>query len=212
MSTLKPRETVVPIYQGDDIGTISDLRQAADVAERIALQAKAKGSPVRLGGDPADDEAQAAKDAYDEFVDQAAERAVLVELRSIGRRRFRDLMAAHPPRTVKVDDDPDEDAPADAPTGQHEETHPDDDSWGVNTETFGDALLKYVDPDDEEIRTVAGPEPLLSRKGLAAFLDDEVAEGDYDGLWVTAYGLNRQPSADPKSSKFSAARRSSTET
>ena len=206
MSTLTPRSAVHVIYQGDDMGRLADLRRAADIAERLAEQDT--GSAKRLGDTEAQAEVQAAQDAYDAFVDEAAERAVTVELKSIGRRRFRDLMAEHPPRKVaaKPSEDDEDEVPTDA-----EVDHPDDAGFGVNIETFGEALLTYIDADDPTIRTITAPD-FAGRKAVAAFIDDELADGDFDSLWVTAYALNRQPSADPKASRFSAAPRSSTET
>ena len=99
MSTLKPRTATIPIYQGDDAERLAELRMAVAVAERQAMQSN--GAP-RRGGDSDPAEAiKAAQAAYDAFVDEAAERAVEVVVRSIGRRRFRDLVAAHPPRKEK---------------------------------------------------------------------------------------------------------------
>lgn len=207
-TTLKPRVAHVTIFQGDDMATLSDLRRTADQAERLA--AANTGSPLRLGDVPDTAAAQEARDAYDAFVDEAAERAVVVELQSIGRRRFRDLMTAHPPRMVKVKADPDPEKP-DGPVVEHEETHEDDAQFGVNSETFPDALLTFIDPDDPKVRTITAPE-FTSAKTTQAFLDDDIADGDYDGLWVTALLLNRRPSADPESSRYSAPRPSTAET
>lgn len=207
MTTLKPRTASVVIYQGDDMDRMTELRRAAEQAEAIAE--RSKGAP-RRAGDEFGAGVQEAKDAYDAFVDEAAERAVTVELHSIGRRRFRDLMTEHPPRKVMVKDDPDPEQP-DLPVKEHEEDHPEDAGYDVNVDTFPEALLTYIDPDDSEVRTIAAPE-FKDRKAVTAFLDDSVSEGDFNGLWQAAYYLNRMPSQDPKASRFSAAPRSSTVT
>ena len=207
MTTLKPRTATVVIYQGDDMDRMTELRRAAEQAEAIAQ--REKGAP-RRGGDEVAAGVQEAKDAYDAFVDEAAGRAVTVELHSIGRRRFRDLMAAHPPRKVMVKDDPDPEQP-ELPVKEREEDHPDDAGFDVNVDTFPEALLTFIDPDDGDVRTVAAP-VFKDRKTIGAFLDDDVSEGDFNGLWTSAYYLNRMPSQDPKASRFSAAPRSSTAT
>jgi DNA-binding MarR family transcriptional regulator len=184
MGLLKPRTATVLIYQGDDLERLSELRRAADVAERRATEA-ARGP--RRGGDeiPNADVEQA---AYDEAVDEAAERAVEVELTAIGRRRWRDLLAEHPPRTETIDG--------------KEQTVEDDALYEVDTEAFPLALLSYIDSDDSDVRTITGPS-FKDRKTLTAFLEDEAAEGDFERLWTTAYWLNRAPGSDPKDSKFS---------
>lgn len=127
-NTLAPRTTKVTIYQGDDHERLSELRLAVGVAERKHEQAKkavddaiASGS-LRIGDDlPEQFEAdlRAARDAYDAFVDEAAERAVEVSLVAMKRRAFRDLMAEHPPR----------------------EKNDDDAQYGVNVDTFAPAFL-----------------------------------------------------------------------
>lgn len=208
MSTIKPREAEIVIYQGDDLTRLAELRKSAELARRAARRAaeQEQAAPLRLGDEsPASDDATLPEEAaYDAAVEEAAERAVIVRIRAIGRRRFRDLMAEHPPRkvTVKRGEGDDE--------REVEEAHPDDASFDVNTETFGPALLGFVDLDDPEIRTIAEPE--FSRKALTAFLDDEISEGDFEGMWVAAYYLNRSPSADPKASRYSTASPRSTAT
>lgn len=212
--TINPRTAKITIYDGDDLPTLTDLRRAADVAKRIFEQAEVEaedraGTPLRIGDDSGRDDLAAkreamlaAQDAYDSFVDEAVERALVVELRSIGRKRFRDLMADHAPRKVMVPAKPDPDADADAPAGEREETHPDDKGYDVNTETFPAALLTFTDGD---VRTIAAPE-FASRGAVADFIDNDIAEGDFTGLWTAAYYLNRMPSADPFQSKFGSSR------
>lgn len=187
MTSIKPRTASVVIYQGDDLATLGELRQAAEVAGRQ------EGGGNRLGdAKPGQDE----RDAYDAAVIEAAERAVTVEILAIGRKRFRDLLAEHPPRQV--------DATTTGEDGNEstaKETHPNDAGFEVNTATFSDALLTFI---DGNVRTIAQPE-FSTRAAVQAFLDDELADGDYESIWMAAYWLNRGPSADPLGSRYSSA-------
>lgn len=175
MGLLKPRTTSVVIYQGDDLERLAELRRAVTRAEAAAV-----GAPLR-GGDEVP--GQVEKDAYDTFVDEAAGRAVQVDMQTIGSTRFADLMLAHPPRMVEAED------------GQV--VHEDDEPFGVNTLTFGKALLSYRD----DKRTIVSPD--LSDDDLSEFLNDECSDGDVERLWTAAYYLNRTPGADPKDTRFS---------
>jgi hypothetical protein len=184
-----PRKTIV-IYDGDDFERLADLRNEVGVAERAAELAS--GMSSRLG-DATPDGVQAARDAYDSFVDVAAGRAEAWELHSIGHEAWRDLLAAHPARQVDGED------------GKKVE-HPEDASWGVNTESFGKALLLFVDPEDGDHRTVAKlgdaePGTVLPKRLR------RLSQGQFDTLWITAYGLNTGGVADPKASRYSIAPR-----
>ncbi|MGZ8723174.1 MAG: hypothetical protein ACXWYG_03915 [Aeromicrobium sp.] len=205
MSSIKPREAEVVIYQGDDLARLAELRQAAESARRLveAHETAANDGAARMGDAPS---AEAEQDAYDAFVEEAADRALVVKLRAIGRRRFRALMAAHPPRQVEVTRT-DENGVERTVT----ETHPDDAPYEVDTEVFPEALLTYVDSEDPDYRTIAAPE-FKGSKSAQAFIDDELSEGDFDGMWITAYYLNRSPSADPKARRYSNASPRSNET
>ncbi|MCW2496399.1 hypothetical protein [Jatrophihabitans sp.] len=221
MGHIKPRTTSVVIYQGDDMPRLTELRRAAETArqfEEATAERLAETSEVaRAGDDDAEElvavkaETKARQDEYDAFVDEAAERALTIELHAIGRKRFRDLMAEHPPRKVLVKVEPAPDAEEDAVPTVVERDHEDDAGYDVNTETFPDALLTFIDPENPEVRTIAAPE-FASRSAARAFLDDELEEGDFPGLWVAAYYLNRMPSADPFQSKYSAGHQTSTVT
>lgn len=183
---IKPRTATVPIYDGDDLHRLGELRRAADHAERVvAAQDKARRGAARVGDDDEPSEAAqaltAARNAYDAFVDEASDRATFVDLQALPRRKFRNLMATHPPRK-----DNDEDA-----------------AWGVNMETFGDALLAYVDEESSDVRTVVAP-AFQTKADLEAFLD-VISDGDFSDLFNVAYELNRAPSSDPKAQRFSVA-------
>ncbi len=189
---IKPRTAVVPIYQGDDLAELSDLNRqvvAAQVrldrarADRLAVK---DGGAMRAGDELPDvaaaqqalDDAQA---AYSAFVDEAAPRAVMVELRAIGRRRFAELVAEHPARQVERDG---------------EMVDHDDDVLGVDSRTFPRALLTYA---DERVSTIVEP-TFEDARDRDDFLDDDLSDGDFEKLWTTAYQLNRAVGADPKAS------------
>lgn len=184
------RTATVVIYQGDDLAQLAELRRAADDAQR--LYDDAQKSATRRIGDAVDP--QPAKDAYDAYIDEAAERAVEVQLQAIGRRHWRDLVEKHPPReTDEVVDG-----------AARKVTHDDDEPFGVNTRTFPEELLAFS---VDGVRTIAAPE-FNTPSERQAWLDD-ISEGDFDRLWATAYYLNTSMGVDPKGSRFSAAPQSS---
>lgn len=208
MSILKPRTAVIPIYQGDDAADLAELRMGVAIAERQLEQKRALldsqqnrarriGDPVAVTSDEiaaAEGEIKAKQIAYDAGVDAAAERAVEVRVQAIGSRRFRDLVAAHPMRTV---------------TDEQGETQPheDDNEFGVDVSTFTSALLTYVDEgedEDDTIRTIVEPAAAVkTQKALARFLDDEVSDGDLEKIFRAAYWINRSPGTDPKALRYS---------
>lgn len=212
MSTiLKPRSAVVPIYQGDDAEHLSELRMGVAIAERQLEQkrqlldsqqnrARRVGDPVAVTSDEiaeAEAEVKTRQDAYDDGVDAAAERAVAIRLQSIGRRRFRELVAAHPVRTTTND-------------AGEETPHEDDDQFGVNVEEFPLALLSFVDAEDPEIRTVAEPD-FKGPRAVLEFFEDQVSDGDVEKIWQAAYALNRASSSDPKDLRYSRSTRATSE-
>lgn len=170
MAHLKPRTAKVVLYQGDDMATLAELKRAADQA----------GGGTRMD-DGADEKA-----AYEAFVDEAAERAVEVVLEAIGRRRWRDLVLAHPPRMVESEPDDD------GKTKMVE--HDEDVYFSVNTETFPRALLLYADGDKA---TIAAP-PFANETEREGFVDDDLADGDFERAWMAAFHLNTNPPQDPK--------------
>lgn len=169
MSVLKPTRAVVVLYHGDDMVTLAELKRTADQA---------------AGGNRADDGADEAA-AFNAFIDAARERAVEVILESIGWRRWRDLVATHPPRMVESE--PDDDGKTE--TVEHYEDVP----YGFNTETLPRDLLMFR---DEKKRTIVGPE--LDVDGLAEFVEDDCSEGQIEQLWLAAHGLNANQGASPK--------------
>lgn len=165
MTLITPRTSEVRIYHGDDLQQLADLRRDLDVAQRAAALQVAT-----LGGD---DTVATARAAYDAAVDAAAARAVTVKLKALGVRAFRQLRAEHPARTSVGDDG-------------RPVTHPDDEDYGVNVETFPWAFLP-----------AAIVEPDLGKAAAEEFLDS-LADGDFEKLWLTAYFLNVSPGSDPK--------------
>lgn len=180
MGLLKPRTATVLIYQGDDMERLAELYRTADVAARLAEEAS-KG-PRRAGDELPSAAVEQA--AYDQAVDEAAERALEVTLEAIGSRRFRALLTEHPPRMEMVD-------------GKAQVVE-DDQGYAVNTETLPMALLTFR---DGEKRTVTSPD--LTPDQLVEFLGDECADGDLEKLWETAFWLNRGEGIDPRLGKYS---------
>lgn len=179
----------VPIYQDQDMERLVDLRREVDIAERYAKS----GTPSPRMGDDEADPVVAAKEAFDAFVLEAAERAEIWKLETIGHEEFRALLRAHPPRTETDDKGV-------------ETLVPEDQGFDVNTETFPKALLLFVDPEDEEIRTVVAPkfdsEAALRRRVK------RLSAGQFDTLWVMALSINRNLVSDPLDGRFSPVTRS----
>lgn len=192
--------TVISIYADDDFERLNELRQAVNVA-RIALAAQRQQPILFADDDPAEAVAEA-QEAFNAFVGEAAERAEAWRIESLGRRQFKKLLADHPPRTEPDPDDPTKTV-----------VHPEDRQFGVDTTTFPDALLTYVDPDDSEHRTLleAGDVDLSHAPALERRLD-RLSLGQFEHLWITAWTLNTGGIADPKAERFVTATSSSDET
>lgn len=195
MSTNRRQATVI-IYQGDDLDKMGELKQIADRAQWQFDEWKLSENR-RTGDAPVDP--QPAKDEFDAFVDEAAERATAVKVFHIGRKRFRQLKREHPARmeTRLIEGK------------QSEVTLEEDDENGVNVDTFPDALLMFHDP-ATDYRTIVEP-AFPTKEGLVEFLD-EMADGDFEKLWLTAFSLNTAVGADPKLLRFSATTRNSSGT
>lgn len=203
------RKVTIPIYDGDDFERMSDLRRAVSIAERNVEEAEAStrqpASALRFGDADtsiadvvaAKGELKKARDAFDAAVDEAAERAEEWVLEPIGHEEYRELLADHPPREVDGE-------------GDKKVTHPDDEGFEVNTRTFSKALLEYIDPEDDEIRTVVAPTfdtPAAFRRRLK-----RLAAGEFETLWMAAMQVNSGGITDPKLLRFSAAGPRSNET
>lgn len=195
----------VNIYKGDDQERLTELKRAVAVAERYA--AANSGASMRGGDESSDEVVKQARAEFDAFVDEAAERAEAWVLDHIGHRAFRSLLTAHPARKVTA-------TAEDGAT--KEETHPDDETWGVNTEEFPEKLLLFVDEDDPDVRTVA--ELKIGNRNIAKDVTamrkrvKRLSEGQLMDLWTSAFLLNKAGVSDPKLDRFSPATLKSSET
>lgn len=183
MTDLKPRTASVVIYQGDDLERLSELRREADIAER-ELEVGAT-SLARVGDDDKVTPAQVAEKrlAYNAYVDEAAERAIIVTVEAMKRTPFRALMAEHGAR----------------------EKNDEDEAFGVNMDAFPEPFLR-----ESVVKVEIGDREL--NLGQIRDLLDALPEGDFDRVFSTAYMLNRAPGGDPKESRYSTASPSSVET
>jgi hypothetical protein len=177
---IEQRTAVVTIYGGDYLDRIRDLElkaQATEEAHDRAKKAEGESAESRLAVDVPDstrlaEEHDRIVDERDALVAEADAQALHVKLRALGRREWRDLVAAHPPRTVEKDKVSKDVAASDAQSG-------------VNDDTFKDALIAA---------SLIGPEGVT-------FEDlDQLADIDYQRLYVTAFALNRGAAPDPKAS------------
>lgn len=97
------RTTTVILLQGDDAEELQRLRDhAADLRRRAEQLRKSGAKPVLVSDDDpvlaAEDAAAAAEVDADSFAAEAEERGVAVKLRALDRKRWPELLAAHPPR------------------------------------------------------------------------------------------------------------------
>lgn len=192
-----PKATI-PIYADDDFERLADLHREVEIAKRKAEAARQRAGEaqfsLRVGDDNPDtvrlaEEAQkVAENAYDTFVDEAAERAETWVIKPIGHEEFRELLRLHPPRKVKGD-------------GDAETVHPDDAGWDVDTESFPKALLLFVDPDDEDHRTVV--EPKFDTEAAFRKRVKRLSAGEFETMWTTAHLANQGGVQDPKLARFS---------
>jgi hypothetical protein len=125
---LRPRTTSVTIMQGDDIDTMADLQQAV----RIAQQRVASTTANPRIGDTPDPSVAEALTQMNEFIESAADRAVVIELQALSKTAFRELVAQHPAR---------KDAEG--------ALLPDDAAYGVNVDTFASPFLAASATDAE---------------------------------------------------------------
>lgn len=195
-----PKATI-PIYADDDFEQMAELRMEVSIAERRVDAARddaqeSRGLLRREGDDESDSVSEAkaaleeAQAAFNAFVDAASERAEKWVLKSIGHEEFRELLKAHPPRKI-VEGEGD---------SRKEVTHPDDAGWDVNTETYPKALLLFVDPEDEDHRTIIEPE--FASAAARQKRVKRLSEGEIETMWVTAHQANKGGVADPKLVRF----------
>lgn len=182
MSTIEPRTATVTIYGGDYLDRINRLARQAEAAR------DADEGVRRVGSVP---EYMRLAQEHDVLVAEAESQALRVKVKSLGRRKWKSLVAEHPPRDPK--DVPD---------------HKDDEKSrcrcvacmdrmvGVNEETLADVLVP-----------LAVVEPTLTEDDL-----DALSDADYNQLYVTAFMLNRGRPEDPKAGLASRMSQESSET
>lgn len=168
MTSLSRPSVVVTLFQSEDLARIDELLEA--VSSAVAQGATSKG-PARVGDD---DPVAVAAQEHDDFVTEATERAEKVTVQALPRRKFRDLVAKHPPR----------------------EGNEVDAKFGFNTDTFGDDLMPFVDDDEASIRTIIAPE-FANKAATERFLDD-LSDGHFSQLYMAAIRKNREGSDAPK--------------
>lgn len=161
----RPYEDVV-LYQGDDLARVQDF------VERMKRAAVASADPQRLGDDVEGLASIAAE--YDEFIVGAVERGVTVRVEALPGRKYRAMMAEHPPRKPLRDDD-----------GAVVESWPDDEANGFNVETISDPLVKACADERED------------------FIDD-LSDGNFSRLFEAAVRVNETAGPDPKARLSSA--------
>lgn len=165
---IKPRTASGVLYDGDDFDRLNDLRAAYDLAQQQAERPESLRST--LTSDLADPEV--ARQRYLDAVDEAAARGTEFVVQDIGAKRWRELVAKHLPRKGN----------------QYDEM------VGYNTDTFGDALLKF---DDGNRRTVVAP-AFGTKSERDEWLDDALSTADFDSILEAALRVNRGRLADPK--------------
>lgn len=129
MTTIKPRTATVDIYQGDYLDRIRHLEQRYEAAVR------AEGKTTRLASEVP--ESHALFEEHAALVAEAKESSIVVTVGALGRKGWRELVKAHPPR----------------------EDNDSDEEMGVNEESFKDALVpvSIVSPEftDEDLDNLA---------------------------------------------------------
>lgn len=174
---IQPRTAVVTIYGGDYLDRIRHLERQAEAAKDAAED----GLPRT--NDEVPDYLTLAQE-HDDLVAEAEAQALHVRIRALGRREWKALIAAHPPRTVAKD-------------AVTEALAKSDELSGVNDDTFKDALVAA---------SVIEPE------GITVEDLDQLADVDFDRLYLTAFALNRGSAPDPKASLVSRLTQPSSET
>jgi hypothetical protein len=179
--------TTVILFQGADLDPIAERRAAYQRAELERLA----DAPRRLGDDLPESEASEKARDHDEFMEGALERATHVKLGAVSRKKYRELLAAHPPRPDVKDPE----------SGEVTETFPDDQRFGFDVTAMGEPLiLGCLAAWDEDIRPTQPDVPerqFDSDRERQAFVDD-LSDGEFSRLFSAAVGLNQGVGPDPK--------------
>lgn len=171
MGTFKPRTTTVLIYQDDDLDQIAEHRAKV---ERAAMTSRRQ---AREGDDEASDLATAIRE-YNDFLDEAGERAAKVLLAALRKDDWRELVAQHPPRQPVLDDD-----------GDVVEPYESDREYGFNIEKIAEPLLAAT---FKRVRDLELEQP-FDEADLP-----ELCDADYERVYQDAVGLNIGAGPDPK--------------
>lgn len=111
MSDLIPQRTDEVVLYRDE-----DQRELDRLARELDAAAASSATPLRIGDDP---DVVAKARAYDDFKAEAAERGIKVALKAMPGRKWRAVVADHPPR----------------------KDHESDADWGFNHLTLADAVV-----------------------------------------------------------------------
>lgn len=190
MTDFKPRQTVVTLFQGDDLDPFAQkLKDVERVAAHSVTQRIGDTEPL-----------QNASGDFDAFMDDATLRAIKVRLQALPRKQFRALRNHHPARMVQNPEDP-------AKLVLHE----DDEAWGFNFETFPDALLLGDRWDDGSGNEVVIPPSIVevfseakdvapdtSTPALMQAFVDALSDTEFSHIVSRTLGLNEGDLPDPK--------------
>ena len=169
MSTSNRRKAMVTIYRGDDLDKLQQLRTAVQDASPLDEDSPQLGDEV--------DPHHAAAEEYNSFLAEAKERAFKIRLEALSRLGWRSLVKVHPPRETTVKGKDGEEST---------EIHADDQAYGVNEDTFPDALVPA------SVISVESSEPVDAQDFIA-----DLSDADFYRLYAVAMMLNIQ-AADPK--------------
>ncbi|WP_181312463.1 hypothetical protein [Nocardioides campestrisoli] len=217
--TLSVRTEVVHLYQDDDLHRIQELgeRLTSNVTRLTAAKARqeravaaAESAPRTIADDIADEDPTAdadtsveaaerdlreAAEEHDQFVTEAAERAVKIRVQALTRKQWRSLVAAHPPRTV-MKSETREDGEGNEVQVPVETIHEDDEDLGFNTESMPDALVPAS----------IAPGQFDTPADRDAFID-ALSDPDFSRIYSVAVALSTRGGRSPKAQASSLADR-----
>lgn len=170
---LEPRTEPVYLYQGEDYAREIELRGAIE-------QAAISAGPKRLNDD---DAVTVAAKAYDDYMDGARERAVVVTIQELKRGDWRAIKAKHSPRNGE----PVVYTYPDGSTRSEPQPNQLDEHYGVNVDTVGADLVPLA--------VVDGPFTSLSEKN--DFVEG-LSDPHFEKIAMRALVQNTNSGPDPK--------------
>lgn len=156
----------VVLYQGDDLARIQEFVQ----------RLRRAGASLSTRMDDDEDAVETIRAEYDAFIPGAVERGATVRVEALPGRKYRALVAEHPPRQPVRDED-----------GKVTQAWPEDYERGFNVETMADPLVVACTPADQ----------FGSIGDRDAFLDD-LSDGNFSRLYSAAVHVNEESGPDPK--------------